>query len=121
MYFDCFYCPMQCFYRQYPQTPISNTATSQPPAGPPPPFIPSKTQAMNEPPQSGPAIFMLIDPSVIQTLMFSYVYIWLKNGTEFWGWINNVDLNSVSGFRWNGSSWVPFRIDIRTIDGIGRF
>jgi len=127
MYFHCFYCPMQYFYRQYsreesyPQTSTSDIATSRPPTGPPPPFIPSKTQAMYETWGAGPGTFMLITPPVLQTYMFRYVYIWLKNGSEFWGWINHVDQNFASGFRWNGSSWVPFRINIRAIDGAARF
>lgn len=133
MYFNCFYCPMQRFYRQYsqgipsPQPPTSNLANSKPPAGPPPPFIPSKTQAMNQTFGGGPGDFMIVgdfmilSPSVIQTHMFRYVYIWLKNGTGFWAWINSVDGTSIAGWMWNGSNWVPFSLETRLIDGIARF
>ena len=133
MYFDCFYCPMQYFCRQYsqgvayPQSPASDLANSKPPAGPPPPFIPSKTQAMFQNFWGGPGDFMIVGdfmilaPSVIQTNMFSYVYIWLKSGEEFWAWINFVDENFIAGWMWNGSNWVPFKLEIRLIDGIARF
>lgn len=127
MYLNYWYCPVHCFYRQYsqgessPQTPISGTTTSESPIGPPPPFTPNKTQAIYQTWGAGPGAFMLIDASVIQTVMFSYVYIWLKDGREFWGWLNHVDPNFTSGFRWDGSRWVPVRINIRTMDGIARF
>lgn len=127
MYFNCFYCPMQSFCRQYPQGLNSTTSTdnvgtnSMPPAGPPPPFIPSKTEAMYETFGAGPGAFMIVDPSVIQTHMFRYVYIWLKNNTGFWGWINFIDGNYITGWRWNGEAWVPFKLEISAMDGIARF
>ena len=71
-----------------PQPPTNSIANSKPPAGPPPPFIPSKTQAMYQTFGGGQVFhdcwrFMILDPSVIQTLMFRYVYIWLKNSKDF--------------------------------------
>ena len=104
-----------------PALPISSGTNSRPPTGPPPPFTPSKVQAIHETFGGGSGAFMVIDSSVIQTLMFRYVYIWLKDGKEFWAWINFVDSTSAGGFQWNGSNWIPFRIDIKTIDGIAGF
>ena len=126
MYFNCFYCPMQCFYRQYsqggtsPQPPSSDT-NSRPPAGPPPPFTPAEIQVIYQPHSTSPNAYLFFDSSVIKTYMFRYVYIWLKDGTGFWAWINYVDNVSVAGWRWNGSNWVPFKLEIRTIDLLAAF
>ena len=115
MYFNCFYCPMQHSCRQYSQwnlfaiSPVSSGTNSRPPAGPPPPFTPSKTQAIYESFGGGSGSFMIIDSSVIQTLMFRYVYIWLKDGKEFWAWINFVDNNFVGGF--NGTDLAGFHLE----------
>lgn len=126
MNFDRFYCPMQYFNRQYSQgasssNPYSRTTSSRPPYGPPPPFTPSEIQIIYQQFSTSPNAYMVVSSSVIKTYMFRYVYIWLKDGTGFWAWINYVDNAFIAGWRWNGSNWVPFKLEIRTINLLAAF
>lgn len=128
MCFDYYKCPLNNSYRQYLDTSMlaaSPGVTGVPqlmnPVGPPPPFIPSVTEALYESTGAGTGFFLTVDSSTFSTCMFMYVYIWLKNGIGFWSWINYVDMNSIAGWRWNSSSWVPFRLNINDALGFGCF
>jgi hypothetical protein len=77
----------------------------RPPIGPPPRFIP----------QRQPSIFA-VDPGAIRPCQFRFVYIWLRDGREFWAFLIFVGRRSVAGFRWTGFNWVYFGTDLRNID-----
>ena len=77
----------------------------RPPLGRPPSFIP----------QRQPSIFA-IDPGAIRPCQFSFVYLWLRGGRDFWAYLIFVGPRSVAGFRWTGFNWVYFGTDLRNID-----
>lgn len=121
-------CPFNNFYRQYFDTSILATTpgvTGVPqlmnPVGPPPPFIPSETESIYESTGGGTGFFLTVDHSTFSTCMFMYVYIWFKDGTGFWSWINYVDNNTIAGWRWSGYNWTYFRLNINSVKGFGCF
>ncbi|WP_309472246.1 hypothetical protein [Paenibacillus sp. YN15] len=59
---------------------------------------------------------MAVDPGSIAACRFRYVYIWQRNGDEYWAYLTFVGRNSVAGFRWIGFTWVYFGLDLRFID-----
>lgn len=81
----------------------------RPPSGPPPAYTPRRPQ------QQGPGIFA-VDPGAIRPCTFRYVYIWLRNGRQFWAYLVYVGRTSAAGWRWNGFRWVYFGVDLRRID-----
>lgn len=82
---------------------------SGPPSGPPPSFVPQ------HPPSTGVSAFA-VDPGAIRPCMFRFVYLWLKNGRQFWAWLVFVGPRSVAGWRWTGFNWVYFGEDLRRIE-----
>ena len=88
------------------------------PKSPPPNHIPSKkdheVQNFNQG-QYGPET-KAVSPNSIRFCVFKYTYIWEVNGRNYWAFLYNVDRRSVSGFRWNGRSWVYFGVDLRRLD-----
>lgn len=81
----------------------------RPPSGPPPTYVPKK------PKQQGPEAYA-VDPGAIRPCIYRYVYIWLRNGRQFWAYLVYVGRNSVAGWRWNGFRWVYFGVDLRRIE-----
>lgn len=78
---------------------------SQAPTAPPPAFIPQQATAST----------FAVDPGSIRFCLFRNTYIWLSNGQSFWYYPIFVGSTSVTGFRWNGRSWMIFGIDTRRI------
>ena len=81
-----------------------------PPSGPPPSFIPQQAQAQTP----GVGIFA-IDPGAISPCRFRFVYLWLRNGQQFWAWLVFVGRRSAAGWRWTGFRWVYFGVDLDNI------
>lgn len=81
----------------------------RPPSGPPPTYTPRKPQTQ------GPGAFA-VDPGAIRPCTHRYVYIWLRNGRQFWSYLVFVGRTSVAGWRWNGFRWVYFGVDLRRIE-----
>ncbi|AKA69720.1 hypothetical protein CSCA_2595 [Clostridium scatologenes] len=48
--------------------------------------------------------------------MFKHIYMWLRDGSEFWCWISYISGPHLGGFRWDGSHWISFEVDLRKID-----
>ncbi len=73
------------------------------PQSPPPRAIPRKS----------PTLYA-VDPGAIQGCLYSYTYIWLKNGNSFWLFPTYVGRKSVSGFRYTRYGWryVGFDLDL---------
>ncbi|HHV98347.1 MAG TPA: hypothetical protein GXX36_02035 [Clostridiaceae bacterium] len=81
-----------------------------PPSGPPPSFVPQQTQAQTP----GVGVFA-IDPGAIRPCRFRFVYLWLRNGQQFWAWLVFVGNRSAAGWRWTGFRWVYFGVDLEDI------
>ncbi|HOS70697.1 MAG TPA: hypothetical protein PL076_11450, partial [Bacillota bacterium] len=79
-----------------------------PPSGPPP----SMTPQLAGPQGIGT---LAVDPGSIRRCRFSFVYLQLRNGREFWIWLTFVGRRSISGWRWTGRRWVYFGVDLRQI------
>lgn len=75
------------------------------PSGPPPRIRPQRRPSITA-----------VDPGAIRRCVFSFVYIWLDNGREFWAFPVYVGRRSIAGFRWTGFNWVYFGTDLRNID-----
>jgi len=87
----------------------------QAPSGPPPSFIPSTAQAQSlVAPGAGVGVFA-VDPGAIAPCRFRFVYLWLRNGQQFWAFLVFVGRRSVSGWRWTGRRWVFFGVDLDEI------
>ncbi|MBU5483613.1 hypothetical protein KQI86_04675 [Clostridium sp. MSJ-11] len=106
------YCP---YYRQFfppsppgrpPSGPGGGPGAGRPPSGPPPSFTPSQPQFQA----------LAVDPGAIRPCLFRFVFIWPRRGRGFWAWLTFVGPRSVAGFRWTGSRWVFFGMDLRQID-----
>jgi hypothetical protein len=82
---------------------------------PPPQFKPKKPLK-----PAGVGVFA-IDPGAIRPCRYRFVYLWLRNGAEFWAFPIFVGRNSLAGFRWDGFRWVYFGIDLRLIDSFQCF
>jgi hypothetical protein len=72
-----------------------------PPLLPPPPVIPPK-----------PFNSYIVD------CLYSYTYVWLTNGIEFWFYPTAVQYGAVVGYRWVGTFWIFDGIDSRYIDQV---
>ncbi|MCZ8522563.1 MULTISPECIES: hypothetical protein [Paenibacillus] len=80
------------------------------PSSPPPSFTPQKQH------QS----LYAVDSSTIRGCLFRYVYIWQRNGDQYWIFLTRVSRNSIGGFRWYGfgpvGTWVFFGLDLDRVD-----
>lgn len=89
-----------------PFGPPSQGPQAGPPTSPPPSYIPAQTQQ---------AQAFAVDPGSIRGCLFRFTYVWLRGFQQFWFYPTFVGRNSVSGFRWNGFTWVFFGISLRQI------
>jgi hypothetical protein len=80
------------------------------PQTPPPGFTPQKPVTTQ-----GVSAFA-VDPGAIRRCMFRFVYIWQRNGDQYWAFLTFVGPRSVAGFRWNGFWWSYFGVDLRQIE-----
>lgn len=87
---------------------------SGPPAGPPPKSVPQQSQAKTFG-AGGPSTYA-VDPGALRPCTYRFVYLWLRNGQQFWAWLIYVGRTSASGWRWNGRRWVYFGTDLRRIE-----
>ncbi|TXK82555.1 hypothetical protein FU659_14940 [Paenibacillus sp. N3.4] len=92
----------------FPGTPPQGGGQQQPTSAPPA-YTPQK------PFQAAGGTFA-VDPGSIRRCLFNFTYVWLSNGQQFWYFPTFVGHNSISGFRWNGFTWMFFGIDLRFID-----
>ena len=111
----------------------------KPPTAPPPAKVPSKNSQdvmmlSHDGPGSGgptygatyggpggpggPGHNKYISPGYLRRCMFRLIYVWEINGRGYWAYLTRVDRNFVSGWRWMGRRWTPFRQNIRRIDSI---
>ncbi|MDO4535096.1 MAG: hypothetical protein Q4B63_04705 [Clostridium perfringens] len=111
----------------------------KPPSAPPPPKVPSKNAKdvmilSHDGPGSGTSTYgpthggpggpggpghgKYISPGYLRRCMFRLIYVWEINGRGYWAYLTRVDRNFVSGWRWMGRRWTPFRQNIRRIDSI---
>lgn len=81
------------------------------PRFPPPAFEPAEPRA---------APFAL-DPGAVFPCRFRFSYIWPRRGQSFWAWVIFVGRRSFAGFRWTGSRWVYFAMDLRDVRSIQCF
>lgn len=88
----------------FPGTPGGAPAGVQPPASPPPQFVPQMQVST-----------FAIDPGGIRRCLFRNTYVWLNNGEQFWFFPVFVGRNSIAGFRWFGFFWAYFGIDLNRI------
>lgn len=56
-----------------------------------------------------------VDPGAIRFCRFRFTFVRLTNGRRFWMWPVFVGRRSVAGWRWTGTRWVFFGIDLRFI------
>ena len=98
------FCPLG--FRQFNQAPpIGSPQGFMPPSGPPPLAVPQENLYQMK----------AVSPASLGPCRRRLAYLWLNNGRSFWAWIANVDRRNVSGWRWNGRSWVRFTMDLRRI------
>lgn len=79
---------------------------SGPPSGPPPSITPQTSAVPGT---------LAIDSGAIRRCRFRFVYLRLRGRREFWAWLVYVGRRSVAGWRWTGSRWVYFGVDLRQI------
>lgn len=84
---------------------------SNPPDKDPPNFIPLKSQSY-----SLQMTGLGIDDRALRLCMFRHIYIWFRDGIEFWAWLTFIGGGHTLGWRWSGSSWIYFEIDLRKIE-----
>ncbi|WP_010281532.1 hypothetical protein [Bacillus timonensis] len=95
-----------------PFGPPSQGQGGGPPTAPPPSFVPTQSQQ---------AQAFAVDPGSIRRCLFRYTYVWLRGSGQFWFYPTFVGRRSVSGYRWNGFSWVYFGISLRQIQSFTCF
>ena len=66
----------------------------------------------------GPGHGKFVSPGYLRRCMFRLIYVWEINGRGYWAYLTRVDRYFVSGWRWMGRRWTPFRQNIRRIDSI---
>lgn len=76
-----------------------------PPGGPPPSAIPGR-----------PVGTRAIDPGAISFCHYRFTYVWPEMGRAFWFYPVFLGPRSISGFRWTGSAWVYYGMDLNDID-----
>lgn len=54
--------------------------------------------------------------NTIRFCLFKFIYIWQRNGKQYWIFLTNIDRNSISGFRWLGNTWAYFGLALNKID-----
>ena len=105
------------------------------PMGPPPAYIPAKTDGKVKSlvpgapagpgggPGFGPEGGAGLGPSAkavsggsLRPCLHKFTYIWQRNGRSYWAYITRIDARSISGWRWLGWRWVFFGVDTRKID-----
>lgn len=88
------------------------------PKSPPPNYIPSKNSVgVQSFSSSGDGIgTKAVSADSVFFCRYKFTYIWERNGRRYWAFLLNVDRRSVSGFRWLGSNWVYFGVNLRSID-----
>ena len=91
---------------------IIGNLVSLPPNYAPSNSIPIKSKCFNNIDLTG----LSINGNILKPLMFKCVYMWLRDGSEFWCWISYIYGSHLGGFRWDGSHWVNFEADLRKID-----
>ena len=72
-----------------------------PPTSPPPSFIPPK-----------PATSYIVD------CLYSYTYVWPKQGRPFWFYPTSVEYGAVTGYIWTGTFWTFYGFDPIFIDAV---
>lgn len=77
-----------------------------PPMTPPPSFVPAEAQQIET---------FAVDPGSLRGCLFRFTYLWLRNRQQFWFFPIFIGQRSVSGFRWNGFSWIYFGLSLREI------
>jgi len=80
------------------------------PTSPPPSYVPPQ-----------PLGTFAVDPRGIARCLFRPTYVWLRGFEHFWFYPIFVGRTSVAGFRWIGSRWVFFGIDLRRIQAFSCF
>ncbi|RKD26539.1 hypothetical protein SAMN02745883_02089 [Caminicella sporogenes DSM 14501] len=115
MFYNDFYDQSDFLYRRPPRPPLVRPPFAAPggsteaPTSPPPPFTPER-----------PVGVLAVDPGAIRPCKYRFVYLWLKDGREFWAYLVFVGRRSVAGFKWVGcrrwGRWVYFGTDIRNIE-----
>ena len=96
----------QTFPMGPPPGPPGQGSQAGAPTSPPPSFVPAETQQVGA---------FAVDPGSIRGCLFRYTYVWLRNRQQFWFFPTFVGRTSVSGWRWNGFSWVFFGVSLRQI------
>lgn len=81
-----------------------------PPTTPPPSFTPKPTSTSSSQPG-----LMAVDPGAIKPCVYTFVYLWLKNGQSFWAYLVYVGKTSASGWKYQGGRWVYFGVDLKEI------
>ncbi|USB33071.1 collagen-like protein [Paenibacillus sp. YPG26] len=84
----------------FPQGPGAH----QPPASPPPSFIPQQQVSA-----------YAVDPGSIAGCLFRFTYIWQTNRDQYWFYPIFVGRTSVSGYRFFGGRWNYYGVDLRKI------
>ena len=74
------------------------------PPGRPPSYIPEETAGL-----------AAVDPGSIRRCRNKFVYLWLRDGQQFWAYLTFVGRTSVAGYRWIGYRWVYFGTDLSRI------
>ncbi|APH04920.1 hypothetical protein [Bacillus weihaiensis] len=76
------------------------------PTTPPPATIPTQMQQMQA-----------VDPGSISRCLYKFTYIWLRGSRQIWFYpiFVGIGQQSVSGFRWDGNSWIYSLLSLRQI------
>ncbi|MBC2581728.1 hypothetical protein HGI79_15790 [Clostridium sp. DJ247] len=74
--------------------------------------MPPKSQAKNFIDVSG----LTINADSLKTCMHKLIYIWFRDGINFWAWISFIGGGHAAGWRWNSQNWIKFEIDLRKVD-----
>lgn len=87
----------------------------------PPPGPPGQQQMQQLPPPPSftppqPVSAFAVDPGAISGCLFRNTFVWPRFGFGFWFYPTFVGRNSVSGFRWNGRTWMFTGISLRQIE-----
>jgi hypothetical protein len=108
--------PLECPYRQMDDSTLFAQGPQGGPPSSPPNFTPSQPQS-----QQFGVTPLAIDQGAIRPCLYRFVYIWPRRGIGFWTWLTFVGPRSISGFRWTGSSWRFFGMDLRDISSFQCF
>ncbi len=88
----------------YPQPEPNPEFRPPAPKGAPPRMTPTQSPGLRA-----------IDPGAIRQCMYTYVYIWLENGQNFWFYPTFVGRRSISGYRWTRFGWAYTGFDLDMI------